>query len=1361
VTLIVGISAALMAGILFVQAANQTWDGGTTGNGTAWFTLTNWAGDAGFPGSQTVTSNTDIGTIVSSGTNPAIGINMNFAGNTLYVGAIDFAAANNRSIGDSSATAGTLQLNGATVNSAANVIVRNSVASTLTLQATQAGTMQVALGNATDNVINIDGTGGVTISSIIKNGPGNHLTVGGVGTGSLTLSGANTYTGGTTISGAKVIAAANSALGSGNVNVNTTGLGLTLQGAFSNLISDSATVNIATGASMALNQTGGSDTVGGLVLGGVAQTSPGTYGSTASGATFQNDTFFSGTGTLTIAAMPTISINDVTQAEGNAGTTNFNFTVSLTAAAPAGGVTFNASTADNTAIAPGDYTALVNQPGSISAGNTSTTVTVSVNGDGGTEANETFFVNLTSVVGATPGDVQGLGTINNDDVSLTAIHDIQGSGTASPITGANVITSGVVTGLKSNGFFLQDPNPDADSETSEGIFVFTSSTPPAGAAIGNSVQVGGTVQEFVPAADPVQNPMTELGGTITVNVLATGVSLPAPIVLTAAETTNASEIAGEPLDNLEEYEGMRVQVNSLTVCGPTQGTITEPAATVATNGVFYGVVTGVARPFREPGIAASDPLPAGAPGTVPRFDENPERLRVDSDGQTGGIALDLNAGTVLTNVVGPLEYSFRTYTIDPDVATPPGVGAQPGSVPVPTPTADEVTIASFNMERFFDTTDGPGSDPILTASAYNRRVAKASLIIRTVQNLPDVIGVEEVENLTALQDVASKINSDVVGGGGSNPNYVAYLVEGNDIGGIDVGFLVKQSRITTYSVTQLELAGCDHVTPSTCNSYTDPNTGTLDILNDRPPLVLIASIPRTGGGLLGFTVIVNHLRSLNNIDDATVAGSGTVGARVREKRRKQAEFLANYIQGRQTANPNEKIINVGDMNAFRVNDGYVDMIGTILGTPAAASQVTLASADLVNPNQTDLVDTLAATQQYSYNFDGNAQTLDHIIVNPPALALLTRFAYARDDSDYAVKNYESTNELRISDHDQPVAYFSLLAPTAADGAITGRITDANGNPVAGAVVNLSGTQSRKFITDANGVYRFDNVETNGFYTVKPSRVDFSFSPSERSFSSIANVTNAGFTGSPVTTSTSPLDTPEYFVRQQYLDFLGREPDEAGFNYWSDQILTCGTDTGCREQKLINVSAAYYFSIEFHETGGFVDGLYRASFGRAPRYQEFVPDAARIADALIVGKSGWQEQLSANKQSFIDAWVGRAAFRAAYDGLSNSQYVNTLTSNTGVDFNDSERAGLVEGLANGSLTRVGVLKTIAEDERFVNAKRNAAFVMMEYFGYLRREPDTAGFTFWLDKLNQYGGNFEQAEMVKAFIVSGEYRDRFVK
>ncbi len=757
-----------------------------------------------------------------------------------------------------------------------------------------------------------------------------------------------------------------------------------------------------------------------------------------------------GVATPTPTPTPSLSINDVTQAEGDAGTTNFVFTVSLSSPAQAGGVSFTVNTADGTATAPSDYTAIVNGAGSIAQGNSSTQVTVTVNGDTTVEPNETFFVNITNVTGASVTDAQGLGTITNDDVTLTKIHDIQGNGTTSPVAGQSVTTRGIVTAVKagsSGGFFIQEPDAtvDADPNTSEGVFVFTGSSVPAAAVIGNNVQVSGTVQEFIPSADLHQHPETELSGTISASVLSTGNPLPTPVTITAADTLVNN------LDNLERYEGMRVTVPSLTVVAPTQGTITEPSETVASNGVFYGVVTGVARPFREPGVNISDPLPAGSGANVPRFDENPERIRIDSDGQPGTTALNVSYGAVLTNVTGPLDYQFRTYTILPDT-TLTGTGVGPTAAP--TPTANEFTVASFNMERFFDTVaDGePGGAPTLTQAAFDKRVNKASLIVRNIQRYPDVIGVEEMENLSTLQTVAAKINSDAQTIDGlPNPNYHAYLAEGSDIGGIDVGFLVKESRITTVDVTQIELAGCDHATGAGCYSYTNPNTGGQELLNDRPPLVLRATVNRPApySGTIPFTVIVNHLRSLSSIDDdVTVNGTGTAGSRVRAKRKAQAEFLANYIQSRQTADPNEKIITVGDMNSFRINDGYVDMIGTILGTPSPDDQTVVPGdgADLVNPNQTDLVDTLTADQRYSYSFDGNAQVLDHVIVNPNALAILSRFAYAREDADQPVKDYEDGNiPDRISDHDQPIGYFSLV-PTAPDVAIS-KTADRNPAPV--------------------------------------------------------------------------------------------------------------------------------------------------------------------------------------------------------------------------------------------------------------------------------------------------------------------------
>ena len=159
------------------------------------------------------------------------------------------------------------------------------------------------------------------------------------------------------------------------------------------------------------------------------------------------------------------------------------------------------------------------------------------------------------------------------------------------------------------------------------------------------------------------------------------------------------------------------------------------------------------------------------------------------------------------------------------------------------------------------------------------------------------------------------------------------------------------------------------------------------------------------------------------------------------------------------------------------------------------------------------------------------------------------------------------------------------------------------------------------------------------------------------------------------------------------------------------------------------------------------------------YVEFIPDTGVVAHDVIVGRAGWAQQLEANKQVFINAWLQRAEFQSAYSGLSNEGYVDKLISHTGVSFTQSERDALVTGLNNSSSTRADVLRQIAENDGFENAKRNQAFVMMQYFSYLRRDPDASGYQFWLNKLDQFNGNFEQAEMVKAFIVSDEYRARF--
>jgi len=321
-------------------------------------------------------------------------------------------------------------------------------------------------------------------------------------------------------------------------------------------------------------------------------------------------------------------------------------------------------------------------------------------------------------------------------------------------------------------------------------------------------------------------------------------------------------------------------------------------------------------------------------------------------------------------------------------------------------------VASFNMERFFDTTDDPGiSDVALTTTAFNNRLNKASLAIRNVMHTPDIIGIEEMENIMTLQAVAMKVNNDAAAAGQPNPNYQAILMEGNDIGGIDVGFVVKSSRVTVIDVTQIGKEA----------TYIEPG-GTMATLNDRPPLVLRATITAPDTSQFAVTVIVNHLRSLSGVDDPTD------GNRVRTKRRAQAEFLAGIIQARQVADPNERIISVGDYNAFQFNDGYVDVIGTIRGAPAHANEVVLASSDLLNPNLFDLLDTLPADQRYSFSFDGNAQVLDHEMVNTNLLPFFSRMVYARNNSDFPESYRNDPNRPeRLSDHDMAVAFFKFNA----------------------------------------------------------------------------------------------------------------------------------------------------------------------------------------------------------------------------------------------------------------------------------------------------------------------------------------------
>jgi uncharacterized repeat protein (TIGR01451 family) len=261
---------------------------------------------------------------------------------------------------------------------------------------------------------------------------------------------------------------------------------------------------------------------------------------------------------------------------------------------------------------------------------------------------------------------------------------------------------------------------------------------------------------------------------------------------------------------------------------------------------------------------------------------------------------------------------------------------------------------------------------------------------------------------------------------------------------------------------------------------------------------------------------------------------------------------------------------------------------------------------------------------------------------------------------------------------------------------------------------------------------------------------------------------------------NPIDDPSFFVRQHYHDFLNREPDSAGLQFWTNNITSCGADSQCRDVKRVNVSAAFFLSIEFQETGYLVERMYKTAFGDATspnvpgtvpvvKLNEFLPDMQEIGQGVQVGIGDWQTQLENNKQAFALEFVQRQRFLNAFPtSMTPGQFVDKLNQNAGGVLTQPERDQLSAQLSSApdqTAGRASVLRQVAENSALKANEFNRAFVLMEYFGYLRRNPDDApdgdfrGWKFWLDKLNQFGGNYVQAEMVKAFISSTEYRQRF--
>ncbi len=398
-----------------------------------------------------------------------------------------------------------------------------------------------------------------------------------------------------------------------------------------------------------------------------------------------------------------------------------------------------------------------------------------------------------------------------------------------------------------------------------------------------------------------------------------------------------------------------------------------------------------------------------------------------------------------------IGYEFNGYELWPAELE---VDAAPLPVPVRPRGAHEFTVGSLNLFRLFDDIDDPPTanangevirnDTVVPAAEYQRRRAKLVAYILDVLDAPDILAVQEAEKIEVLQDLAADIAA-------ADPGvvYTAYLIEGNDIGTIDVGFLTRDT-IAVDAVTQY--------------GYTTIFSYDGSLLNDRPPLMLEARCVADGADT-PVKVIVVHNRSLGSIDDPTN------GERVRQKRLEQAQFVAQLVQDEQTADPDVALAVVGDFNAYEFTDGYVDVVGQIAGDFVPAENL-LSGLDLVDPNLTKRVLTLPAGERYSYTFEGSAQTLDHALTSTGLDPLVTGFEYGRGNADAAVD--------LINDGTTP-AYLPLRSSDH-DGLVLHLTTDLDGDGVADALDRCPGTVIPESVpTIELGTNRWALVDEDGIF----------------------------------------------------------------------------------------------------------------------------------------------------------------------------------------------------------------------------------------------------------------------------------------
>jgi uncharacterized repeat protein (TIGR01451 family) len=779
-------------------------------------------------------------------------------------------------------------------------------------------------------------------------------------------------------------------------------------------------------------------------------------------------------------AAPNLTINDVSLNEGNAGTTTFTFTVNLSAPAGTGGVTFDIATANSSAVAPGDFTAKTLTGQTIPAGSSTYTFDVLVNGDLTPESDEIFFVNVTNAVNAIVTDGQGQGTIVNDD--LTFIHDVQGSGAATPIPGSTVTVQGVVTANfqgvdKLRGFFLEEEDVDYDANpaTSEGIFIFCSGCPTA-VAEGQQVRVTGSVSENFN--------LTEITASTAGSVVITDAGnhlaevTPAPIDL---------PVAGVVDDFYEARESMLVNfVDTLTVSEYFE------LGRFGHLELFEG---GRPRQFTE----ANPPSVAGYTAHLDNLDRRRVILDDDDNGQesylslpdgsqyifypranggfsTGTQGVDFFRGGDLVNgLTGVLEWDFpgfgpNTWRIRPTNAHPVAFTVANPRPVTPPAVGGAIKAAGMNLLNYFTTIDttasnstGPcapsgtldcrGADSV---AELNRQRERASIVICTLN--ADVFGFMELENTTPSATITDLLGAVNARCGGAHP--YAFVNTGGTLGtdAIRVQLIYRTGILSPVGSPLVD----------------------LDPVHNRPPTAQTFDVVDATNPAFGkrFTVVANHFKSKGCPGSGADADAGDGAGCFNGTRTAQATRLLTWISGTVVpAAGDPDVLLLGDFNSYPQETpvttlnggGYTDLETFFHGAAAYSylfdaqlghldygfanasllAQVTGSDAWHINADEAELFD----YNDEVFDSPGEAsfdEKPDGSALVPPRVVFQPASPYRASDHDPVLVGLFQVADLSITKTDSP-------DPVTAGTNLTYTLTVANGGPDAASTSSWSDT----------------------------------------------------------------------------------------------------------------------------------------------------------------------------------------------------------------------------------------------------------------------------------------------------------------